>query len=186
MAMPAIQRRWTADAVRELIREDQPWPLCRLLNEYLEREPIGGATISPSDVPFEPDDIVQPDVYVVPAYETEDGCVISWPTGTYLLLAAEVLSPGSLRTDRITKRDLYLDNGVAEYWIVDLDARVFERWRLTQHTPELFRNTITWTPREGSSLTIDLPTYFDRVAAKDRMHERWRRTRQRTPHDRTL
>ena len=89
-------------------------------------------------------------------------------------------------TDRITKRELYLDNGVAEYWIVDLDARVFERWRLTQHTPELFRNTITWTPREGSSLTIDLPTYFDRVAAKDRMHERWRRTRQRTPHDRTL
>ena len=200
MAMPAIQRRWTADAVRELIREDQPWPryelidgellvtpaprdahqfacfeLCRLLNAFLEGEPIGVVTMSPSDVPIPPDNVVQPDVYVVPTYETEDERAIDWPTRTYLLLAAEVLSPSSLRTDRITKRELYLDNGVAEYWIVDLDARVVERWRPTQLTPALFRETLTWTPREGSSLTIDLPTYFDRVAAKDRAHERWRK-----------
>ena len=199
MAMPAIQRRWTADAVRELIREDQAWPryevidgellvtpaprdahqhacevLWLLLNEFLEREPVVGvATISPSDVPIPPDNLVQPDVYVVPAYESGDGQEIDWPAGTYLLLAAEVLSRSSLRTDRITKHDLYLNNGVAEYWIVDLDARVVERRRPKQ-APELFRDTITWTPRGTATLTIDLPSYFDRVAAKDRMHTRWR------------
>ncbi len=199
MVMSAMQRKWTADAVRDLIREDRAWPryelidgellvtpaprdahqfacfeLCRLLDEFLRREPIGVATLSPSDVPISPDNLVQPDVYVVPAHETLDGHTLHWPAATYLLLAAEVLSPSSWRTDRITKRDLYLDNGVIEYWIVDLEARVVERWRPSQHTPELLRDAITWTPRDGCSLIIDLPAYFDRIAASARMLDRWR------------
>lgn len=211
MAMPAIQRRWTADAVRELISEDRKWPryevingellvtpaprdahqfacseLWLLLHEFLVREPLGSAMMSPSDVPVAADDLVQPDVYVVPAYEALDRSTISWPAGTYLLLAAEVLSQSSLRTDRVTKRDLYLDNGIAEYWIIDLDERALERWRPARHAPELFRETITWTPRDGVRLTIDLPAYFARVAAQSRLHERWRAehprgTRPRTP-----
>jgi len=31
-------------------------------------------------------------------------------------------------TDRVAKRDLYLESGVDEYWIVDLDAKLVERW----------------------------------------------------------
>ena len=37
-----------------------------------------------------------------------------------------------------------------------------------------FEDSITWTLRDDVRLTIDLPTYFDRVAAKDRLLERWR------------
>ncbi len=199
MAMPATQRRWTADEVRDLIREDQKWPryevingellvtpaprdvhqfacveLCTLLRDFLELHPIGAVTMSPSDVPMTGDSLVQPDVYVIPAFETPDGEQILWPEEVYLLLSAEVLSKSSRRTDRVTKRDLYLSNGVADYWVVDIDARVFERYRAGQDMPELFRDTIAWTPRDGLSLTIDLPAYFDRVAAQDLVWERWK------------
>jgi Uma2 family endonuclease len=41
-----------------------------------------------------------------------------------VLLAVEVLSPGTVRTDRITKAAEYADAGIGTYWIVDLDRPV--------------------------------------------------------------
>ena len=35
----------------------------------------------------------------------------------------EVLSPGSVKHDTLTKRELYERNNVREYWIVDLKAK---------------------------------------------------------------
>jgi Uma2 family endonuclease len=37
------------------------------------------------------------------------------------VLAVEILSPGSVRTDRIIKRGEYADAGIPHYWMVDLD-----------------------------------------------------------------
>ena len=63
---------------------------------------------------------MQPDVFVValtcgvrPAYpyEMHD-----------LLLAVEVVSPGNPRLDYQVKRDLYLREGVGEYWVINPDA----------------------------------------------------------------
>ena len=51
----------------------------------------------------------------------------NWQDVTTLLLAIEVLSPTTARYDRLTKRRLYQQQGI-EYWIVDLDGRVVERW----------------------------------------------------------
>lgn len=42
--------------------------------------------------------------------------------GDDVLLAVEVISPGSRRTDRITKRSEYAEVGIALYWVVDLEA----------------------------------------------------------------
>jgi Putative restriction endonuclease len=39
-----------------------------------------------------------------------------------VVLAVEILSPGSLRTHRIIKHGEYADAGIGNYWIVDLDA----------------------------------------------------------------
>jgi Uma2 family endonuclease len=41
-----------------------------------------------------------------------------------VLVAVEVVSPGSRRIDRIVKRAEYADAGIPHYWIVDLDAPV--------------------------------------------------------------
>jgi Uma2 family endonuclease len=39
-----------------------------------------------------------------------------------VVLAVEILSPGSLRTDRIIKHSEYADAGIGHYWIVGLEA----------------------------------------------------------------
>jgi len=185
MAMPAIRRRWTAADVRELARDDRPWPryelidgellvtpaprrphqiavgeLVRALQPYLERVPVGIVIFSPSDLKLTPDTVVQPDVFVIPADTSMAREIRGWTDATSLLLAVEVLSPSSLRTDRIKKRDFYLANGVEEYWIIDLDARVFERWRASSETPEILAERITWSPAAGEPLTIDVPEWF--------------------------
>lgn len=38
-------------------------------------------------------------------------------------LVAEILSPGSHRTDRVTKMSEYAEAGIGEYWLIDPDAR---------------------------------------------------------------
>jgi Uma2 family endonuclease len=38
-----------------------------------------------------------------------------------VLVAVEVVSPGSYRTDQIIKRGEYADAGIPHYWIIDLD-----------------------------------------------------------------
>lgn len=40
-----------------------------------------------------------------------------------VLLAVEIISPGSRRTDRITKRSEYAEAGIPIYWVVDLEHR---------------------------------------------------------------
>ena len=48
-----------------------------------------------------------------------------------------------------------------EYWIVDLDARTFERWRPDDTRPEVLLDAITWEPRDGiPPLEINLPEFF--------------------------
>jgi Uma2 family endonuclease len=50
---------------------------------------------------------------------------------------------------------------VPEYWIVDLDARVLERWRPDDSRPEVRLDAITWQPRaEAPPLEIRLPEFF--------------------------
>lgn len=44
-------------------------------------------------------------------------------------LVVEILSPTTERRDRGIKLKLYASQGVAEYWIVDPDARAVEVWR---------------------------------------------------------
>lgn len=41
-----------------------------------------------------------------------------------LLVVVEVVSPGSKRTDYVTKRGEYADAGIPSYWIVDLHEPV--------------------------------------------------------------
>jgi Uma2 family endonuclease len=81
-----------------------------------------------------------------------------------LLLAVEVLSPSTARADRVTKRVLYRDEGVSEYWVVDLDARTIERSTPADPRVDILDDRVEWRAEgAASSIAIDLADYFARV-----------------------
>jgi Uma2 family endonuclease len=47
-------------------------------------------------------------------------------------LIVEILSPSNASYDRETKFDLYQEAGVAEYWLVDYEAKTVEVFTLTE------------------------------------------------------
>ena len=190
MAMPSLRRRWTPRDVRALMSESRAWPRYELiggellvtpsagvphqiavtelllrLGPYVSTECLGIALASPADLELTPDEITQPDVFVVPLEPAaQPEWSPTWADVTRLLLAVEVFSPSSARNDRVLKRDHYMEAGVPEYWIVDLDARIIERWTPAAATPEVFRDSITWEPVGASAaLTIDLAPFFGTI-----------------------
>jgi Uma2 family endonuclease len=110
---------------------------------------------SPADVVLGPKTLVQPDLFV--ARRPPEG-LRKWPDVGVPALAIEILSPGTAARDRGKKRVIYQREGVAEYWIVDLDARLVERWRPGEERPEILRDRVEW---EG--VTIELPAFFAAV-----------------------
>jgi Uma2 family endonuclease len=84
-----------------------------------------------------------------------------------LLLAVEVLSPSTGRADRQAKRRLYQRQRVPEYWIVDVDARLIERWRPADERPEILTERLAWHPDAAHPpLEIDVPAYFADVCGE--------------------
>ena len=68
---------------------------------------------------------------------------------------------------RVRKRALYARLRVPEYWIVDVDARVIERWRPDEERPEILTERLEWRPDpEHPPLTVDLVHYFSEVAGE--------------------
>ena len=193
MGMPAIRRHWTTADVRALIDESRPWPRYELidgelrvtpspgnehqiavgavfvlLDAYLEREQVGVAIMSPADLELRAGTITQPDAFVVPAggASSADGAW-EWSDIHSLPLAVEVISPSSIRPDRITKREYYLDVGVPDYFIVDVHARIVERWSPDRDTPLVLRDQLVWQPAGAvHPLVVSLPELFDDIAAK--------------------
>lgn len=77
------------------------------------------------------------------------------------VLIVEVLSPSTAKRDRGIKRVLYQRVRVPEYWIVDLDARLIERWTPSDARPEILRERLDWTdPASGAELALDLERFF--------------------------
>ena len=115
---------------------------------------------SPIDITFSDRRVLQPDLSVLP--RTRDGKLAKkFDDVGVLRLAVEVLSPSSLRTDRREKRWVYQQEGVAEYWIVDTDARTFERWKPNATKPEVLGQSLSWQPLASHEpLIIDLEQYF--------------------------
>ena len=90
--------------------------------------------------------------------------VNDWEALGVPLLAVEVLSPSTAKYDRGAKRPRYQGAGVGEYWIVDLDARLIERWRPGDERPEIVRDVLIWQPVQTvDPLTLDLPALFSQV-----------------------
>jgi len=184
MGMPQAAPSWTAAQVR-LLPEDgnryevvdgellvTPAPVARHqralrnlfipLNDYLTRTGLGEILWSPADIEFDDRTLVQPDLFVLPLVDGRE--LPNWQDITTLLLAIEVLSPSTARYDRLTKRRLYQRQGV-EYWIVDLDARVIERWVPGEDRPQILAERLEWAPPAASEpLMIDLERFFEKLS----------------------
>lgn len=133
--------------------------LFKLIDPFTEE--VGLDTLfAPVAVTFSEQREVQPDVLVMPKRADGRRATRFSDVGR-LILAVEVLSPSTHRVDRNEKRRLYRQEGVPEYWIVDTEARVFERWRSDSELPEVLEHTITWQPLQSrDALQIDLTKYF--------------------------
>jgi len=74
-------------------------------------------------------------------------------------LAVEVLSPGTKRTDRVTKFSEYAEAGIEHYWIVDLDAPIsLHAYRLIEGDYEDFGEQagVAELDFDGTLLSLDL------------------------------
>jgi Uma2 family endonuclease len=103
--------------------------------------------------------MAQPDVYVVPFREGRPPR--TWEEYGIPLLIVEILSPSTAHKDRLVKRRRYQRTGVAEYWVIDLDARVIERWRPRDERPEILDKELSWQPDPAyPALVVDLAELF--------------------------
>jgi Uma2 family endonuclease len=184
MHMVQVPTRWTAEMVRalpddrnryEVIEGDlivSPGPswihqravvvLTGMLRGYLRSNRIGLLLSGPADIEFNEVTQVQPDIFVVP--RGAGSAPRQWDDVRQLLLVVEVISPSSARNDRLQKRELYLQRGAPEYWIVDVDATLIERWRQGDTRPEIMSDSIEWRPPNAQSpFLLNLAEYFAEV-----------------------
>ena len=178
MGMPATAaKEWTAEMWEELPEDGNryeiidgelfvtPAPrdphqavlgeLHLLIGNYLHEHRVARVLFSPADIRIDSRNLVQPDLFITERH------MRGWRSMTSLLLAVEVLSPNTARLDRVRKRPLYQRFNVPEYWIVDADARVIERWRPADERPEILERSIEWHPSaDVPPLIIDLPELF--------------------------
>jgi Uma2 family endonuclease len=188
MAMPAVDRskarQWTVREVRQLIAESPldtpryelvdgellvtPSPnfahqravreLIIALAAYLKGTSLGEVLHSPFDVELESESLTQPDVFVLGPAEAKR--LTTEMPARNLLIAAEVLSPSSARHDRVTKRRLY-QRHVSEYWIIDVQSRLIERWVPNDDRPEILVELLEWKPDGAAeAFRLELPRYF--------------------------
>jgi Uma2 family endonuclease len=100
---------------------------------------------------------VQPDILVrQPVSPIPD----TWDAMPVPFLVVEIASTSTRRRDLQQKRELYLDAGVAEYWIVDDDTRSIRIVRRGEERIE--RETVQWEPAgAGKAFRLDVAAYFD-------------------------
>jgi Uma2 family endonuclease len=131
------------------------------LEAFVRPAGVGAVFVAPSEWVLDPHTLVQPDLYVVPlangrrprTYEERGDP----------LLFIEILSPGTARLDRVVKRARY-HRAHIEYWIVDLDSRLIERWLPGDDRPSIHAERLEWQPAGADvPLVIELEPLFDEV-----------------------
>ncbi|GAC1354672.1 MAG: Uma2 family endonuclease [Ktedonobacteraceae bacterium] len=91
---------------------------------HVEFTGLGKVVIAPSDVVLSPDNVYQPDVFVVLKAHLErvqEKRVVGPPD-----LVIELASPSTALYDRLTKYDTYARFGIPEYWIAKTATRTIE------------------------------------------------------------
>ena len=132
-----------------------------LLGYFVAEHELGWVLSAPCDVLFADGEYVEPDLLFVRRERrgiiTDRG--IEGPPD----LVVEIASGSTAATDRGAKREQYAFFGVPLYWIVDLEARRVEIYRLQEdpQRPRVEAEELHWTPfPRGPTLTISVPDLF--------------------------
>lgn len=134
------------------------------LAPYVRRYALGDLYAASPDVRLDSRLVLQPDLLLVPPGHLRKRSDFVHR----LVLAVEVLSPGSARHDRVTKRPAYQRNRVADYWIVDERSQTIERWRPDDERPEILSERLVWHPEGASApFVLDLSAYFAEVTPEE-------------------
>jgi len=130
------------------------WLFVRLY-QHVDLHGGGRVFVAPVDVVLSPTDVVEPDILFVADIDTPRITAANLqgpPT-----LAVEVVSDP--RHDRVRKRRLYAQFGVAEYWLVDPDGERVEVYRLSGQeypTPTLLEAGTVLTSELLPGLSIEV------------------------------
>jgi Uma2 family endonuclease len=129
------------------------------LHEHVKRAQAGVVMIAPFDVYLDNHNVYQPDVLFIAQAKVadvyQDDGVHGAPS-----LAVEVLSPGTARLDKDSKRRVYARAGVNELWLVDPALRSLQIYRFAENTdrPVTYLemgDTLTTPLLPGFSLKLD-------------------------------
>ena len=114
MGMPNLAKMWTREEVLALPDDGNRYAavlaLFRLLDPYVSGNRLGRLMLSPADLDLRSNQLVQPDLFVVPAIGNRRPA--RWDECGIPILIVEVLSPSTARYDRMTKRRRYQRSGV--------------------------------------------------------------------------
>ena len=115
----------------KMFHQDIAGRIYAMILQFLEKKPLGEVFISPLDVFLSDVNVFQPDVIFVSnarrSILTEHG-IEGAPD-----LVVEILSPGTARYDKGSKRKIYARTGVKELWIVDPELKSIQVYHLTRN-----------------------------------------------------
>ena len=92
-----------------------------LLDIFVDEKALGDVIIAPFDVVLSPTNVLQADILFVS--NSQRSIITDANAQGAPALVIEIISPSSGTRDRETKRNIYAEHGVGEYWIVDPDTR---------------------------------------------------------------
>ncbi len=179
MQMAPQRKRWTLEEVHALPEDGNKYELvygelwvtpaptnqhetiiarlARILDPYVGAQGLGLIYRPKAVFRVERHVEVEPDLMVRQPHPDPRG---SWETAPRPILVAEVLSPSTRRRDLDQKRELYMKEGIPEYWIVDGAARTITVV-LPEREPLVVSDRLTWAPAGASEpLTFDVARVF--------------------------
>lgn len=118
--------------------------LSRALAEYLGQFDLAESVVTAPCV-VAGRQLAQPDVAVFP----RGGLGQLWDDCLPPLFVAEIVSADTAIADRVTKRQFYLDQGVATYWVVDPDGARVDVWFQKDVAPRQVSGVLRWTAQSS-------------------------------------
>ena len=132
-----------------------------LLYAFVMENSSGSVYVAPFDVVLSDTNTLQPDILFISnerSHIITEANVQGAPD-----LAIEIISPSDPNRDRVRKREIYQRHGVAEYWLVDPDARNVTALTLRDGaylTAGIYGESDTLTSPTLRGFTLDLAELF--------------------------